>query len=104
MPKGLDRVALIDRIPVGKDVDGLTTMSAGLLARGEYGLRPCTPSGVIALLDAEPVPIRWPFNTPDNVGQAVAYRLCLSCAKLPLVTLTGGIAVSQGRIKQRWRG
>lgn len=58
LPKGLDSGALIDRIPVGKDVDGLTTLSAGLLARGEYGLRPCTPSGVIELLDAEPVPIR----------------------------------------------
>jgi methylenetetrahydrofolate dehydrogenase (NADP+) / methenyltetrahydrofolate cyclohydrolase len=58
LPKGLDSTALIDRIPVGKDVDGLTTMSAGLLARGEFGLRPCTPSGVIELLDAESVPIR----------------------------------------------
>lgn len=58
LPKGLDSSALIDRIPVGKDVDGLTTMSAGLLARGEYGLRPCTPSGVMELLDAESVPIR----------------------------------------------
>lgn len=48
---------LIDRIPVTKDVDGLTTGSAGLLARGERGLRPCTPSGVIALLDAEGIPL-----------------------------------------------
>jgi methylenetetrahydrofolate dehydrogenase (NADP+)/methenyltetrahydrofolate cyclohydrolase len=58
LPKGLDSAALIDRIPVGKDVDGLTTLSAGLLARSEYGLRPCTPSGVIELLDASSVPIR----------------------------------------------
>jgi methylenetetrahydrofolate dehydrogenase (NADP+) / methenyltetrahydrofolate cyclohydrolase len=58
LPKGLDSAALINRIPVGKDVDGLTTASAGRLARGEYGLRPCTPSGVIELLDAEDVPIR----------------------------------------------
>jgi len=57
IPAGLDAPSLIDRIPVGKDVDGLTTASAGLLARGEAGLRPCTPSGVIALLDAEGVPL-----------------------------------------------
>lgn len=57
LPKGLDSAALIERIPAGKDVDGLTTMSAGLLARGESGLRPCTPSGVIELLDAESVPV-----------------------------------------------
>jgi methylenetetrahydrofolate dehydrogenase (NADP+)/methenyltetrahydrofolate cyclohydrolase len=58
VPKGLDAAALIECIPVAKDVDGLTTMSAGLLARGERGLRPCTPSGVIELLDAADVPIR----------------------------------------------
>jgi len=57
LPRGLDSAALIDRIPVSKDVDGLTTESAGLLARGEYGLRPCTPSGVVELLDAESVKI-----------------------------------------------
>ena len=52
LPAGLDAAALVDRIPVRKDVDGLTTASAGRLARGEFGLRPCTPSGVIELLDA----------------------------------------------------
>jgi methylenetetrahydrofolate dehydrogenase (NADP+)/methenyltetrahydrofolate cyclohydrolase len=58
LPAGLDSSALISRIPVSKDVDGLTTSSAGLLARAEYGLRPCTPSGVIELLDAEGVTIK----------------------------------------------
>jgi methylenetetrahydrofolate dehydrogenase (NADP+)/methenyltetrahydrofolate cyclohydrolase len=57
LPKGLDSAALIERIPPEKDVDGLTTLSAGLLARGGPGLRPCTPSGVIELLDAESVPV-----------------------------------------------
>jgi len=58
LPPGLDPAALIDRIPVTKDVDGLTTESAGLLARGEFGLRPCTPSGVIELLEAEGIKMR----------------------------------------------
>ena len=53
LPAQLEAASLIDRIPVTKDVDGLTTASAGRLARGERGLRPCTPSGVIELLDAE---------------------------------------------------
>ena len=51
LPPGLDAAALIERIPPGKDVDGLTTTSAGLLAQAKPGLRPCTPSGVVALLD-----------------------------------------------------
>ena len=58
LPAGLDAATLIDRIPAAKDVDGLTTASAGRLARGERGLRPCTPSGVIELLDAEGIELR----------------------------------------------
>ncbi|WP_173922858.1 bifunctional methylenetetrahydrofolate dehydrogenase/methenyltetrahydrofolate cyclohydrolase FolD [Agromyces sp. Marseille-P2726] len=57
LPHGLDAGPLIDLIPANKDVDGLTTLSAGLLARGEPGLRPCTPSGVIELLDAAGIEI-----------------------------------------------
>ena len=37
--------ALTALIPPGKDVDGLTPLSAGLLAQGRPGLRPCTPVG-----------------------------------------------------------
>ena len=57
LPKGVDSGPLIDLIPADKDVYGLTTLSAGLLARGKPGLRPCTPSGVIELLDAAGVEI-----------------------------------------------
>ena len=51
-PAHLDTEQLLARIPAGKDVDGLTTANAGLLAQGRPGLRPCTPSGVMRLLDA----------------------------------------------------
>lgn len=54
---GLDSSALIDRIPAAKDVYGLTTLNQGRLIRGEPGLRPCTPSGVIELLDSAGVQI-----------------------------------------------
>lgn len=50
LPNRMAPGPLIERIPTWKDVDGLTTLSAGLLARGEPGLRPCTPSGVMRLL------------------------------------------------------
>jgi methylenetetrahydrofolate dehydrogenase (NADP+)/methenyltetrahydrofolate cyclohydrolase len=58
LPPHLAAGRLIDHIPVGKDVDGLTTASAGRLARGDPGLRPCTPSGVLRLLDSESVELR----------------------------------------------
>ncbi|TFV48475.1 bifunctional methylenetetrahydrofolate dehydrogenase/methenyltetrahydrofolate cyclohydrolase FolD [Blastococcus sp. TF02A-35] len=50
-PKHLDSDALVARIPAEKDVDGLSTLNAGLLAQGRPGLRPCTPAGVMRLLD-----------------------------------------------------
>jgi methylenetetrahydrofolate dehydrogenase (NADP+)/methenyltetrahydrofolate cyclohydrolase len=52
VPAGLDGSALTAAIAPEKDVDGLTPISAGRLAQGTPGLRPCTPLGVIALLDA----------------------------------------------------
>jgi methylenetetrahydrofolate dehydrogenase (NADP+)/methenyltetrahydrofolate cyclohydrolase len=51
VPGHLDGGELTASIAPGKDVDGLTPASAGLLAQGRPGLRPCTPSGVIELLD-----------------------------------------------------
>jgi methylenetetrahydrofolate dehydrogenase (NADP+)/methenyltetrahydrofolate cyclohydrolase len=56
-PEHLDSDALIARIPAEKDVDGLTTANAGLLAQGRPGLRPCTPAGVMTLLDEYDVPL-----------------------------------------------
>lgn len=50
VPDHLDGVELTGLIDASKDVDGLTPVSAGLLALGREGLRPCTPSGVMELL------------------------------------------------------
>ena len=52
LPEHLDGVKLTGLVDVSKDVDGLTSMSAGLLALGRPGLRPCTPSGVMLLLES----------------------------------------------------
>jgi methylenetetrahydrofolate dehydrogenase (NADP+) / methenyltetrahydrofolate cyclohydrolase len=57
-PGHLDADAPIARIPAGKDVDGLTTANTGLLTQGRPGLRPCTPSGVMMLLDHYEVPLQ----------------------------------------------
>jgi methylenetetrahydrofolate dehydrogenase (NADP+)/methenyltetrahydrofolate cyclohydrolase len=51
LPGDLDGPALTATIDPAKDVDGLTPVNAGLLSLGAPGLRPCTPSGVIELLD-----------------------------------------------------
>lgn len=52
LPKGLDADAAIRAIAPEKDVDGLHVLNIGRLAQGtERGLRPCTPSGVMELLE-----------------------------------------------------
>ena len=51
VPKPLDGVEITNRIAAGKDVDGLTIANAGRLALGMPGLRPCTPAGVMLLLE-----------------------------------------------------
>jgi methylenetetrahydrofolate dehydrogenase (NADP+) / methenyltetrahydrofolate cyclohydrolase len=50
VPSHLDGEALLSLIPAEKDVDGLTTTSMGRLLRGVDSLVPCTPLGVMRLL------------------------------------------------------
>ncbi|HMJ72762.1 MAG TPA: bifunctional methylenetetrahydrofolate dehydrogenase/methenyltetrahydrofolate cyclohydrolase FolD [Solirubrobacterales bacterium] len=51
LPDHLDQDPLIALIDPAKDVDGLTPISAGLLAQGHAeAIAPCTPSGVMELL------------------------------------------------------
>lgn len=57
LPDGLDADAVLSLVPVDKDVDGLTDRSLGRLVRNEPGLVPCTPLGVVRLLERYGVPI-----------------------------------------------
>jgi methylenetetrahydrofolate dehydrogenase (NADP+) / methenyltetrahydrofolate cyclohydrolase len=50
LPGHLDQGGMTELIDPAKDVDGLTPVSAGLLAQGRPGLVPCTPRGVMELL------------------------------------------------------
>jgi methylenetetrahydrofolate dehydrogenase (NADP+)/methenyltetrahydrofolate cyclohydrolase len=79
VPEGLDSAALIARIDPRKDVDGLTPTSAGALAQGRPGLRPCTPVGVIELLDDAGVELRGAeavvIGRSQLVGRPVAQLL-----------------------------
>src|SRR5215217_9354710 len=52
LPDALDQDEFISLIDPAKDVDGLTTANAGLLMHGrEDAMVPCTPAGVMRLLD-----------------------------------------------------
>ncbi len=55
LPAQIDENAIVAAIDPKKDVDGLTPVSAGMLAHGSPGLVPCTPRGVMELLSHEGV-------------------------------------------------
>lgn len=51
LPKGLDEAEIIDAISPLKDVDGLHLENIGLLETGKPRFIPCTPLGIIHLLE-----------------------------------------------------
>ncbi len=51
LPEHLDGEVLSAMVDPAKDVDGLTPVNAGLLSQGRPGMRPCTPAGVLELLE-----------------------------------------------------
>ena len=51
LPKHIDTEAVLSLLPAEKDVDGLTERSLGRLVRGLKGHVPCTPLGVMRLLE-----------------------------------------------------
>ena len=50
LPDHLDDQTIVDAVDPAKDVDGLHPFNAGLLMVGREGLRPCTPSGCMRML------------------------------------------------------
>ena len=78
-PDHIDGSFLTTLIDPFKDVDGLTPVSAGLLAKGLPGLRPCTPAGVMELLRRYEVELKGAeavvVGRSDLVGKPVAALL-----------------------------
>jgi methylenetetrahydrofolate dehydrogenase (NADP+)/methenyltetrahydrofolate cyclohydrolase len=79
VPEGLDGPTLTAQIVPEKDVDGLTPISQGRLLQGTPGLRPCTPLGVLELLDSEGVELAGAeavvVGRSDLVGKPVSLLL-----------------------------
>jgi methylenetetrahydrofolate dehydrogenase (NADP+)/methenyltetrahydrofolate cyclohydrolase len=58
LPRHLDAQEIVDEITPSKDVDGLTARSLGKLTMGRADFEPCTPKGIIRLLDNEKIPLQ----------------------------------------------
>ncbi|AOB38671.1 bifunctional methylenetetrahydrofolate dehydrogenase/methenyltetrahydrofolate cyclohydrolase FolD [Bordetella parapertussis] len=58
LPRHMDAHKVIEAIAAEKDVDGFHISNAGLLMTGQPLLRPCTPYGVMKMLESEGVALR----------------------------------------------
>ena len=58
LPAAIDEAAIIEALDPSKDVDGFHPVNAGKLAMGRSVFVPCTPAGVIELLDDSGIEIR----------------------------------------------
>jgi methylenetetrahydrofolate dehydrogenase (NADP+)/methenyltetrahydrofolate cyclohydrolase len=87
-PPQVDGGALTETILPSKDVDGLTPISTGLLAKGRPGLRPCTPSGVMELLRRHDVDLQGAeavvVGRSDLVGKPMAALLLAANATVTI--------------------
>lgn len=79
LPKHIDEFEIITALSPLKDVDGLTPYNAGLLQSGMGLLKPCTPSGIIELLDYYKIDISGMdavvVNRSNLVGKPLALLL-----------------------------
>jgi methylenetetrahydrofolate dehydrogenase (NADP+) / methenyltetrahydrofolate cyclohydrolase len=57
LPKRIDTARVLQAVSAAKDVDGFNHLNLGALVAGEPRLVPCTPAGVIRLLEHAGVPI-----------------------------------------------
>lgn len=79
LPSHIDEFAIINAINPVKDVDGLTPYSAGMLQNGMAHLKPCTPSGVMELLDYYNIDVAGMdaviINRSNLVGKPLVFML-----------------------------
>ena len=58
LPKHLDETQVLETIDVTKDVDGFHAENVGRLSQGLEGFIPCTPHGVMTMLESAEVPVQ----------------------------------------------
>ena len=77
LPEHIDEDALVDRIDPAKDVDGFQAINIGRLVLRRFGLRPCTPRGVMTLLGHTDRPVRGQHAVVVGVSNHVGRPLLL---------------------------
>ena len=88
LPAHFDARRVLDSISPEKDVDGFHPSNVGALFLGNPGLQPCTPHGVMKMLEYENVPIRGKHavivGASNIVGKPMAVMLLSSGATVTI--------------------
>ncbi|HET8597633.1 MAG TPA: bifunctional methylenetetrahydrofolate dehydrogenase/methenyltetrahydrofolate cyclohydrolase FolD [Castellaniella sp.] len=88
LPGHIDTGLVIETISAAKDVDGFHVSNAGLLMTGRPLFRPCTPYGVMKMLESEDVPLRGAeaviVGASNIVGKPMAMLLLAAGATVTL--------------------
>jgi methylenetetrahydrofolate dehydrogenase (NADP+)/methenyltetrahydrofolate cyclohydrolase len=84
LPAHIHPEVVLERIDPAKDVDGFHPYNVGRLAQRLPGLRPCTPRGIMRLLEHYEIPIRGRHavvvGASNIVGRPLALELLLAGA------------------------
>lgn len=79
LPAHIDADVVIDAVDPHKDADGLHPINQARLVQGRDGMRPCTPLGVMHLIDATGVDLKGAravvAGRSNLVGKPVAFML-----------------------------
>ena len=79
LPDHIDESKVVEAIAPGKDVDGFHPVNAGRLLAGQPGFVPCTPLGILEMLDQEKVELKGKHavvvGRSNIVGKPVAILL-----------------------------
>lgn len=90
LPSHIDSAEILEAIPVEKDVDGLHLYNLGGLVVGESVFPPCTPYGVMCLLDYLKIPIEGQnavvIGRSNIVGKPLALMLLARSATVSICT------------------
>jgi len=79
LPKHIDEKKVLNTISPDKDVDGLNPVNVGNLSLGNEFIAPCTPKGVIRMLEKMNIPVEGKevviVNNSNVVGKPLAMML-----------------------------
>lgn len=88
LPEQIDTRLIIEQLSPNKDVDGFHPYNLGRLAQGNPSLRPCTPYGIIQLLNYYQLEVKGldavVVGASNIVGRPMAYELLLAGATVTI--------------------